>query len=913
MGFQIEYPLMLLLVIPVIVSLLLYWKSKKKKGKKEYIIFSLRSLVYLFLILALTVPSVLYPVKGLHTVFLVDQSDSVKRMETEILSAVNEAVKGKHKDDHYSIVTFANKPKLEKSFTNELDTISQLSINDEPQFTNLEEGIKFASNYIPGNKKGRIVLLSDGLETNGNSLRQSQFAKDSNIELDIIPFQSPTVEDVSINSFYTPQMSFEGETVPLQVLLESNYDTDATLIITRNEETIVKEEIAVAKGTNQFTYQFLISDPGMYTFKAEVFPHDDQIVENNVSHALTQVSGQPKILMVDREGEGENVYQALHSSGWNVDRILPELLPTNLSGFLDYESIIFHNISGHQISGSQMELTETAVRDFGVGFIMTGGNESYGLGGYFKTPVERILPVEMDLKGKKEVPSLGLIIVLDRSGSMMGEKFDLAKEAAARSVELLKEGDTFGFIAFDTESWQIVDTEPIKDKEEVMNTIRSTALGGGTDIYPALEEAYQQLNEMDLKRKHIILLTDGQSPNGAYDEIIDEGLSNNVTLSTVAIGGDADLNLLEELATLGTGRFYEVYDATSIPSILSRETALTTKTYIEDNPHVPTVYGGYVWSSRFQHGTPFLNAYVATTLKPRAEMIIESEKEDPILARMNYGLGRSIAWTSDVSGAWSGGFPSWEEWSGFWNDMVTWSLPSYNKGSYFFSSFIEGGKVSLKVDSADDSLLPLTISVSNNKGEIIEDISSKMVGPGQYELEFSALPDIYFLNVTQEEEGEVVSTFKSGIVVPFSTEFEQRPVNSELLETLSSNMNGQMLEQPQDAFRPWHKNLYTSQNVWIPFVILAFFLFIFEIFIRRFGLFSFTFRKNTEKAKKNIHSATKLKPKRMHKAKQTTQREEPNIDLPKKIMQKETIAKEESTTADDRMNQLLKAKNRKRK
>lgn len=902
----------------MLISLYLYWMKKRKKTKKEYVIFSLRGAVYLLLILALTIPSLLYPVKGLHTVFLVDQSDSVKRVETEILATINESIKTKQEEDQYSIVTFANKPKLDKSFTSESDTVSNLSINTESQFTNIEEAIRFATNTIPENKKGRIVLISDGVETNGKGERLSRLGNKENIELDAISFQPPNVEDVSIQSFVSPQTSFEGEAIPLQIVLDSNVDTTATLVVTKNEETIVKEEVDIAKGTNQFSYQFKVSEPGMSTFKAEIYPKSDQIVENNVSHALTQVSGQPKILMVDQEGEGENVFQALTASGWKVDRMLPELLPTTLSGFLDYDSIILHNISGHHLSETQMELMESAVRDFGTGFIMTGGNESYGLGGYFKTPIEKLLPVDMDVKGKKEIPSLGLIIVLDRSGSMMGEKFELAKEAAARSVELLKDDDTFGFIAFDTESWQVVETKPISDKEEVINSIRSTALGGGTNIFPALSEAYGQLSEMNLKRKHIILLTDGQSENGPYEEIIEEGLSKNVTLSTVAIGGDADINLLEELAGLGTGRFYEVYDASAVPSILSRETALTTKTYIEDNPHVPSVYDGYDWSSRFKSGTPSINAYVATTLKPRADLIVESEKKDPILSRMSYGLGRSIAWTTDVSGAWSGDFPSWEQWSGFWNDLLTWSLPSYQTGSYFVSSMVEGGKVSLKIDATDNNLLPLAISVTDNKGQKIENVTSKMVGPGQYELEFSALPDIYFLNVMQEEEGEVISTFKSGIVVPFSTEYEQRPVNMELLETLTGNMNGKILEEPKDAFRPWHKNLYRSQSVWVPFVVLAFLLFIVEIFIRRFGLVRIPIKKKPKKKIQRQQLPQKVEIKRQTSSKQSLARKEVAISKPSpgkeenKKKEKAPPPQSNARTSEERMNQLLQAKNRKR-
>jgi uncharacterized protein YegL len=925
---QIEHPLMLLFLIPVIISLHLFWRKKKQKRSKDYVIFTIRSLIYFLIILGLVIPSILYPVKGVHTVFVLDQSESVKRMQVEMLDFLNRSIEAKGDEDSYAIITVADKARLERSFSGEKDELRTVSVNKETNFTNLEEGIKLASSYLPKDSKGRIVLLTDGVETNGDSFRQAGLLASRNIEFDVKAFQSPNVNDVSIQSFTTPQNGFEGEAVPFQVSLVSNYDTTTTLQISQNNEMIIQEEILVAKGMNYYSYQAPLKEPGLYSFKAEIIPIEDKIVENNLYHSITTVNGQPKVLLVDQDAQGENVYQALTSSGWRVDRIQPELLPTNLAGFLAYESILFHNISGHHLSETQMNLIETAVRDFGVGFIMTGGDESYGLGGYFQTPIEKILPVDMDVKGKKEIPSLGLVIVLDRSGSMMGEKFELAKEAAARSVELLREDDTFGFIAFDTEPWTVVETGPIADKKEVMETIRSTALGGGTDIYPSLSLAYEQLNNLDLKRKHIILLTDGQSQDGAYEELIEEGLENNVTLSTVAIGGDADLSLLEELAGYGSGRFYEVYEASSVPSILSRETALTTKTYIEDNPHVPFVTSGYDWSNRFSGGTPPINSYIATTLKTRADQIISNEKEDPILARMNYGLGRTVAWTSDVTGAWSGGFPIWSEWSGFWNEIVTWSLPSYEKGNYDIQTSVVGGKVTVKVEAAENKLLPLSISVSNNKGEIIDKAKSKLIGPGQYELEFPALPEIYFLNISQEEQGETLNTYSTGMVVPYSTEFEQKPVNQELIENLTAINNGKILVEPTESFRPWHKNLYQSQSVWSPFIIIAFFLLLLEIFIRRFGLspFHYLTRKVVPKKKPAARKEKKLpsiKLKETAKAKtktstntQEVRKEKPVSGKPtKKISteQRPTTEKSSLSNNEDRLSQLLKAKNRKRR
>ncbi|WP_066411775.1 VWA domain-containing protein [Sutcliffiella cohnii] len=920
MLFQVEKPLMLLLLLPSIVSLVFFLKIKMKKGVKEYTILTLRTFVYLLLILALSVPQLLYPVQGLHTIFIVDQSESVKRVENEMLKAVNTAVASKGKEDAVAVATLANKTTLERAFSTEPGKLSSVSKNDETYFTNLEEGLTFASQYIPPDAKGRVVLLTDGVETSGNVLSQAEILAAKNVEVDVIPFQPAHVKDVLISNFTTPKSGFVGETIPLTIAVESNVDSEGELIVTQNNETVIRERVAIAEGRNYFAYQVPLQQTGMYTFKAEIIAESDEVVENNLSYAITNVSGEPRVLVVHNDGNGQNIYDSLQTSGWNVDQVSSELLPTSLAGFLQYDSILFHNVSAHHLSESQMNMMETAVRDFGVGFVMTGGNESFGLGGYFKTPIERILPVDMDVKGKKEIPSLGLVIVLDRSGSMMGEKFDLAKEAAARSVELLREEDTFGFIAFDTEPWIVVETEPIENKAEVMETIRSTPLGGGTEIYTALQLGYEQLVDLPLKRKHIILLTDGVSPHGDYESLIEEGLENNVTLSTVAIGGDADRSLLEELAEYGTGRYYDVIDASSVPSILSRETALTTKTYIEDNPHYPSIVGGYDWSRHFTEGVPSLNAYIATTIKQRAEELVISEKDDPVLARMNYGIGRTVAWTSDVTGAWSGDWPAWTGWSSLWNEIVTWSLPSFESGQYDVHQSITDGKATVNIEALEDPFMPLQVVVSSNDGEVVEAIT-KQTGPGQYEVTFPALPNMYFLTVSQGDNDVPINTYSTGIVVPYSTEFEQKPMNALLMEQLTTMTGGKVLEEPVEAFRDWNGNVYRTQTVITPFIVLAFLLFFLEVAIRRFGFtplhkLGLLFRRKSKPEAKRSRVPKKTNPKSQKQEKAQAPIIEGSRDETLDWKEKKKVVTEKSEVSNDnqaeRMARLLKAKNRRK-
>ncbi|MDX8361809.1 VWA domain-containing protein [Cytobacillus sp. IB215316] len=837
MGLELKYPLMLLLFIPAIMTIVFFAKDRTQLGKIEKVsVITLRSIIYTLLILALTVPTILYPINGVTTVFVVDRSASVGQQENKMVGAVEDAVDKKEVEDRYGIVSVADNASVVRSISEKPLNTTQLPVMEKTNYTNLAEGIQLASSML-SNAGGRVVVLTDGNENVGDALQATKFAAQQGIEIDVMPFAPATKTDVAIESLEVPSTLYVGEQAKLSIDIESNQDLNATLQITKNNEQIISEKIDVKQGRNSYSFSHIVDSTTLHSYKAEIIAEGDEVQQNNAAHAVASVKGTPTILIVEgNEGDADNLANAINSASLNIVETKPELLPTNIASLLQYDSIVFANVSATKVSQLQMEMIKTAVNDFGVGFIMTGGMESFGLGGYFKTPIEDILPVDMELKGKQEMPSLGMAIVLDRSGSMAGYKMDLAKEAAARTVELLRDKDTLGFIAFDDKPWQIVETAPLDDKQEVVDSIRSIQEGGGTAIFPALQQAYEQLTPLELKRKHIILLTDGQSATNAdYNSLISDGLNDNITISTVAIGSDADRRLLESLAMEGNGRFYDVADASTIPSILSRETALTTRTYIEDNPFYPTPIAGTSVSQLFGEGIPKMNAYIATTEKGRAETVLTSEKGDPVLTRWKSGLGKTIAWTSDLKGEWAGAWPAWNEWPVMWNDLITWTLPTFQQDAYDVVQTTNGKEVVLTIESADTDLLPLESKLVDDQGSEV-DAELRSIAPGKYEMSFAAEPGIHYLQLMKREGEEIKSTFNKAIVVPYSKEFEVKKENDPLLQDIVTVGNGKLIESPEHAFRALTNKNVKKQTIEELLLLLAFFLFIIEIAIRRFGI-----------------------------------------------------------------------------
>ncbi|GIN70706.1 chloride channel protein [Bacillus sp. J14TS2] len=930
MGLQVEKPLFLLLLIPAFIVLYLYWKKNKVTPLIEKnIILTIRFLIFAILILSLSIPNILYPVKGITTVFVIDQSESVKNQEEEMFAAIEQAISGMEPEDSYAVISTAENAQIIQSPSNsEQGLITNVNIENK-SYTNLEEGLQLASSLLSSDKKGRIVLMTDGNENMGDARQQVELLHGQEIPIDVLPFNPSIQKDVAIESFSSPSTLYQGENAKLSVNLSSTMDTKARVRITKNNETVIDEEVQVKKGENSYSFVDFIKSSGVHNYKAEIISDDDGVSQNNQSFAVAEAKGPPQILMVDDGTDGDNLLQALEASDLTVTKTKPELLPTSLSGFLEYEMIIFNNISATDVTQEQMEMIESAVRDFGKGFLMAGGNKSYGLGGYFKTPIEKLLPVEMDLKGKKELPSLGMVIVLDRSGSMSGYKLDLAKEAAARSIELLRNKDTLGFIAFDDKPWTIIETGPLDDKVEAAEKIRSITEGGGTEIFTPLEQAYNELNDLKLQRKHIILLTDGQSAtNGNYSELISTGLENNVTLSTVAIGSDADRFLLEQLATEGTGRFYDVQDASTIPSILSRETVLTTRTYIEDNPFYPMYTEGNNWGSVFEKGVPVMNAYVATEPKSRAETILMSEKNDPVLTRWQYGLGNTVAWTSDTSGEWAGEWPAWSNWPSLWNEIITWSFPTYENELYDIEQTIDGKDIKLDITSLNQDMLPIEATVVDEKGKQIE-ADYRIKSPGEHEVNFTAGAGIYSLQLAKFDGEDITSTFQTGIVVPYSKEFKLQNQNNTLLNDIIELGNGKILTDPEEAFRPIDIEKSKKQPITMLLLLIAFLLFFVEIAIRRFGVTSavekirsFSNQKADKKEKKE--KEIKQKYSRLKKssskvsAKPKGEIKKVQTDVIRKVdkqpkTERKKDAEQPNNDNNERLKRLLDAKNRRNK
>ncbi|WP_342512757.1 VWA domain-containing protein [Sporosarcina sp. FSL K6-1522] len=831
MDIRIDQPLWLLLLIPIALYMAYTWKTSMMRFmSKGTILFALRCAAIAALVFALAGPYVTLHADEEQVLFVVDRSVSIGGAKETADNWLAESLKARKENQSVGLYSFAETFRTDVQLTDgelAIPVIDEIETKDE---TDIAKAIDLAAAVAKEQLATRIVLLSDGLETIGSVEELLPKYSGGRVTIDTVLLERPGTADASISIFDTPRTAYEGEKQLLQVEVESSARTAGTLLIYQNDQEIINETVQLEPGKNSFSFRTSATGSGLLKYEAKLLVPDDDMLENNRMLSITMMERSPRVLVVQTERNPSIIPTLLDTSTMRVDVIDAQQLPETLSGYLGYGAILFDNVPGHIVGEQKMAVIEQAVKNFGTGFMMIGGDESFGLGGYFKSPIERLLPVEMEVKGKEQLPSLGLVIVLDRSGSMSGSKIVLAREAAARSVELLRDDDTFGFTAFDDEVWEVIPVEELGDKKEAIEQILSVPAARGTNIFPGVQKAYEDLADLKLQRKHIILLTDGQSEMPSdYEEVMEEGKENNITLSTVAIGTDADWSLLEELAEVGGGRFYDVVDESTIPAILTRETSMLTRTYIEDDPFYMTLGAVPEWASLFQDGVPQMNAYIATTAKSTATVVGESPKEDPVIAEWMYGLGRTIAFTSDSTGRWTGDLARWDGYADFWNTVVARLLPSYEEVPYLITH--ERGGVYTVTDSSRKAAF-LDIAIVDEQGQEVPFVSEPLA-PGKVRVTVDAKSGLVFFGVSDDKGG----LFEAGVSVPYSDEYKPAAPNTALMTKIAERTGGKVLEEPREAFRdhPFKSGEKKLIADWL--ILTAMILFFIDITLRRFGMF----------------------------------------------------------------------------
>ena len=778
---------------------------------------TVRTLILILLALALAGLTVLHPTRERMVVLLTDQSRSIDENARKSIEEYVEKVQTES----------AGKPLLVIPFGTETETNIAAAL--EPALAMI------APFYVP-----HLVVLTDGNETRGDFLTA---AKRSGAPVSTVPTPDREAPEVQLVELRAPVNVRQGEPFNLEVVVESNRKTEAAITVFRGDFKVAEDTKPLEIGENVFIFKQAVDNQRQVEFSATIESPDDTIWDNNAARRLVFVGGTPRVLLIESDPKmARDFIWAMREQEIEVEPRPAEGLPTHLDDLENFEALILSNVPATALTMRQMDLVRTYVRDLGGGFIMLGGEQSFGLGGYYKTPIEEILPVRSDFEKEKEKQSLGIALVIDRSGSMGGEKMELAKTAARGAVELLTPRDLVGVIAFDHQSYVICPMQTPSSRVDA--EIATIQAGGGTAIYPAMVDAYDQLSKAVTKIKHVILLTDGVSSPGDFEGITRQMLNAQITVSTVAVGDDSDRGLLEQIAQIGQGRSYFCNDPQSIPQIFAKETMTASKSAIHELPFTPQlIVPTDVLAGVELDTAPPLLGFVVTRPKPTSQFILATETGEPLLVWWRYGLGISVAFTSDAKSRWAAEWLTWPDFPTFWAQIVRHTMRKSETRGVLVDMDRKDGKVRVSVDAVDDTERFInratgTLTVTEPAAFTEPDAPTRnltQTAPGRYEATFETdKRGGYHFQTTLRAGEKIVASAARGLSVGYSDELRLRPVNVELLQQVATETGGVFDPDSVTLFDPdplrvaWRARALSG---WL--LALAAALFVLDVFLRR--------------------------------------------------------------------------------
>ncbi len=377
-------------------------------------------------------------------------------------------------------------------------------------------------------------------------------------------------------------------------------------------------------------------------------------------------------------------------------------VPPTLEALENYDLLILANVPAADLPQDRQETIRRYVRDFGGGLVVIGGDQAFTPGGYHGTTLEEVLPVWCDFRRKQPRPSLAMVLVLDRSGSMEGNSIRLAKEAIRRTVEMLEPTDQVGVLVFDDATHWISPIAPCVDKRPILEKIAAITAGGETDMGPAMDKAYLSLNECFAKLKHVIIMTDGVSHPGDFESQAKQMADAGITVSMVALGQQAAREEAEDIARLGKGHHYFCVNPADIPTIFALDTASASRVGIVEQPFFPALVGASSAMPASEIRTaPSLLGYVGTRPKPTSQLILSSLEGDPLLIWWRYGLGVSVAFTSDLQSRWAAPWLRWQGLGRFWGQLIRHALRRDQAQDFALDLKRRGTRIELVLDAVD--------------------------------------------------------------------------------------------------------------------------------------------------------------------------------------------------------------------
>jgi Ca-activated chloride channel homolog len=936
MSIRFDQPQLLYLLLLTIPVAWLGWRSLaalEPARRWTAIVMRLAVLVLVVLILA-GIQSVRRH-DDLTVVALLEQSQTVQRFafppgagqdkEPSVdwfKKVLRDAAESRRPDDGFSVITFDGRATVRKlpSPGIEFDLGTGQGVKEG---SNPAEAIRLGLTG-PGDTSKRLILAWTGNATvpMDEVLAAAREAKAAGVPVDVLPIEYRLAREVMVESVTAPMDSRQKQTVTVRVVLSGTQPADGVLYLNHEGVPIhlsgggseagggipvraaewleqsagpAGEDAAVSSSGARYLYVKKIDVPltqvGPNRFEARFVPVEgsDTSPSNNSAEGFTYVQGTGRVLLMNHNLSAESgriLADVLRSRGVEIDVYTRDQTddqtvarPTRMTDLQRYDAVILQNMPAEEFTTDEQKMLARYVNDLGGGLVMIGGPDSFGAGGWTETEVDRILPVNCRIANQRVLPSGALIIVMDRSGSMGGSvagtshsQQEVANEAAVLALDQLYPQDLIGVVAFDHTAKWIVNLTPADHLGGVAKAIRSIQPGGGTDIYPALVEAYNALaplSERDAAVRHVILLTDGNSQDGDYVGVVGKMARAGITLTTIGIGDSVDAKLLKQLAHMGNGTYYEVKNPRMLPQVFIKEARTIRKNLVKEVNFTPKLVPTASPIVQGLKNSPPLRGLVVTGSKndPRVMMPLLGPEDEPLFAHWQVGLGRAAAFTSDASNRWAVDWLPWGGYADFWTRMVrAVARPPANR-AFDLTSTIRGDRLHVRLNAMAPTGTPGSGTSGGGGGAsfsnymdvqgavLMPDGSTARVhlqqtGPGVYEADLPAnQAGNYIVNLfTRPGDGSAgtpegsaggnVQAVFGGVSRPPGRELRTFASDRANMEEVAAAAGGHVLDPshlPSDAF---FNRLHVQPSValrplWRPLLLILLACFLVDVAVRR--------------------------------------------------------------------------------
>ncbi len=835
----LEHPLWLLLLIPAAVLLLVIYLTMKKqtrqKGKTvaSLILHAVISVILVLLAAGLTVTT---ETDRQSTVILLDISESTAVTREEMTATCESLLTSFDDGDLVGVVAFGQ----DRVFLGKQTPDGSVSFEKaDASGSDIASAMYYAVSLMDRYTHKRIILLSDGKETAGDALYAAKRLAEEGVRIDTMYYDTngQAGNEVQINRMSTTGGSYMGDDIKLFLSVQSNFAGPATVSLYEGETLLEDRPVTLVEGVRDLTFDLTAETSGIHSYRAVLSCDGDTETRNNEAFAALRTYGETSVLIVAADPTEANALKAALATEAEVTVVPQTEVPTDLPTLCQYDGIYLMNADAEKLPTGFDRALDTVVKVYGKSVCYVGGDQTFSKGHMADTLYESMVPVEF---GADDGKSTALVIVIDASRSMVNTDtnyLELAKIGAIQALETLHPNDYVGIVSFSQfpEREVPMTLMTAENKEYVKQAITSIQHLAGTFYYPAIDEAYYMLMNIDAGRKHVIFLSDGEPyDEGEASRFIKDRQDVGITVSTIGMNeSDSKLGVLKKMAEYGNGTYTYVKNALDLPNIIFEASESVSSQYAFTNPFTPTVAHLDELTEGLKR-LPTVKGYVGARAKEDATVYLTSERGDPVYVTWAYGEGTVSCFTTDLSAAWCGDFLADESGKAFVRNALSHTYPEVRYDSSIIPTVtVDGGRVTVTARIPEDEAtyeIVAKITGKEKKTVLLERISATdyegsttLGASGEYEI-----------TISWKERGKTIDETTTVFAVAYSGEYDLfREGDSTLLSEIAASTDGFLDAAPHELAMLDLGTLRSAIALELPLCIMAVVIMLVDIIIRR--------------------------------------------------------------------------------